>query len=83
MLELNDLTVQDERGLTVVDHVSLTVHSGEIVALAGVQGNGQTELTEAVTGLRTRGQRLDPARRAGPYARQSPAGATGRDRQHP
>jgi general nucleoside transport system ATP-binding protein len=53
VLELKDVTVQDERGLTVVDHVSLTVHSGEIVALAGVQGNGQTELAEAVTGLRT------------------------------
>jgi general nucleoside transport system ATP-binding protein len=52
VLELKDLTVHDERGLTVVDHVSLTVRSGEIVALAGVQGNGQTELAEAVTGLR-------------------------------
>jgi len=52
VLELKDVTVQDDRGLTVVDHVSLTVHSGEIVALAGVQGNGQTELAEAVTGLR-------------------------------
>jgi simple sugar transport system ATP-binding protein len=52
VLELKDLTVEDERGLTVVDHVSLTVRSGEIVALAGVQGNGQTELAEAVTGLR-------------------------------
>ncbi len=37
--------------MTVVDHVSLTVRAGEIVALAGVQGNGQTELTEAITGL--------------------------------
>ena len=53
VLELNDLTVQDERGLTVVDHVSLTIRAGEIVALAGVQGNGQTELAEAVTGLRS------------------------------
>jgi ABC-type uncharacterized transport system ATPase subunit len=35
----------------VVDHVSLTVRSGEVVAVAGVQGNGQTELAEAVTGL--------------------------------
>ena len=41
----------DERGLTVVDHVSLAVRSGEVVAIAGVQGNGQTELTEAITGL--------------------------------
>jgi ABC-type uncharacterized transport system ATPase subunit len=51
VLELGDLTVRDERGLTVVDRVSLTVRSGEIVAVAGVQGNGQTELAEAVTGL--------------------------------
>jgi ABC-type uncharacterized transport system ATPase subunit len=52
VLELEDLTVQDDRGLTVVDHVSFTVRAGEVVALAGVQGNGQTELAEAVTGLR-------------------------------
>ncbi|MGH9091595.1 MAG: ABC transporter ATP-binding protein, partial [Acidimicrobiales bacterium] len=52
VLSLKDLTVVDDRGLTVVDHVSLDVRSGEIVALAGVQGNGQTELAEAVTGLR-------------------------------
>ena len=44
--------MQDDRGLTVVDHVSLTVRAGEVVALAGVQGNGQTELAEAVTRLR-------------------------------
>jgi simple sugar transport system ATP-binding protein len=52
VLELVDLTVVDERGVTVVDHVSLDVRAGEIVALAGVQGNGQTELAEAITGLR-------------------------------
>jgi ABC-type uncharacterized transport system ATPase subunit len=52
VLELEDLTVQDDRGLTAVDRVSLTVRAGEVVALAGVQGNGQTELVEAVTGLR-------------------------------
>jgi simple sugar transport system ATP-binding protein len=52
VLELKDLTVKDDRGLTVVDHVSLTVRAGEVVALAGVQGNGQTELAEAVTCLR-------------------------------
>jgi simple sugar transport system ATP-binding protein len=52
VLELEDRTVRDDRGLTVVDHVSLTVRAGEVVALAGVQGNGQTELAEAVTCLR-------------------------------
>ena len=53
VLELDDLTVEDERGLTVVDHFSLTVRAGEVVAVAGVQGNGQTELAEAITGLRS------------------------------
>jgi simple sugar transport system ATP-binding protein len=52
VLELDDLTVTDDRGLTVVDGVSLTVRAGEVVAVAGVQGNGQTELAEAVTRLR-------------------------------
>jgi len=52
VLELRGLTVVDDRGLTVVDHVDLDVCAGEIVALAGVQGNGQTELVESIAGLR-------------------------------
>jgi simple sugar transport system ATP-binding protein len=52
VLQLSDLTVADERDLTAVDGVDLEVRAGEIVALAGVQGNGQTELVEAITGLR-------------------------------
>ncbi|MGH9210374.1 MAG: ABC transporter ATP-binding protein [Acidimicrobiales bacterium] len=51
-LEVTDLTVVDDRRHTVVDQVSFEVRAGEIVALAGVQGNGQTELIEALTGLR-------------------------------
>jgi general nucleoside transport system ATP-binding protein len=53
VLELQDLHVRDDRGLPAVQGVDLTVHAGEIVALAGVDGNGQSELVEAVTGLRT------------------------------
>ncbi|MDO5700926.1 MAG: ABC transporter ATP-binding protein [Bowdeniella nasicola] len=49
---VRDLTVLDSLGRAVVDDVSLTVHAGEIVAVAGVQGNGQTELAEAILGLR-------------------------------
>ncbi len=51
VLAVEDLTVEDARGLTVVDHVSFEVRGGEILALAGVQGNGQTEIEEALCGL--------------------------------
>ncbi|HEX3824995.1 MAG TPA: ABC transporter ATP-binding protein [Mycobacteriales bacterium] len=51
VLELSGLTLADDRGVTTVDHVDLTVRAGEIVALAGVQGNGQTELSESLLGL--------------------------------
>ena len=52
VLEIRDLVVRDERGHAAVDHLSLTVRAGEIVAIAGVNGNGQSELAEAITGLR-------------------------------
>ena len=52
VLEVRDLDVRDDRGLPAVRGLSLTVHAGEIVALAGVDGNGQSELVEAITGLR-------------------------------
>ncbi len=51
-LAVTDLFVQDDRGLTAVKGVSFEVRAGEILAFAGVQGNGQTELVEALTGLR-------------------------------
>ncbi|HXF37145.1 MAG TPA: ABC transporter ATP-binding protein [Actinomycetota bacterium] len=52
VLEVRDLVVRDDREQVAVDGVSLEVRAGEIVCVAGVQGNGQTELVEAVTGLR-------------------------------
>ncbi|GIG53549.1 ABC transporter ATP-binding protein [Demequina activiva] len=52
MLEISNLTVIDPATqLTVLDSVSLEVRRGEILAVAGVQGNGQTELAEAILGL--------------------------------
>ncbi|GAA4906629.1 nucleoside ABC transporter ATP-binding protein [Stackebrandtia albiflava] len=51
VLEISDLTVADDRGTHAVDGLSLTVRSGEIVGVAGVQGNGQTELAEAIMAL--------------------------------
>ncbi len=50
-LVVEGLTVIDPRGQVTVNDVSFEVHGGEILAIAGVQGNGQTELTEALVGL--------------------------------
>lgn len=52
ILVVDELEVVDDRGHLVVDGVSLEVRAGEILAVAGVQGNGQTELIEAITGMR-------------------------------
>jgi simple sugar transport system ATP-binding protein len=52
LLEVRNLHVNDERGLPAVRDVSLVVRAGEIVGIAGVEGNGQSELIEAITGLR-------------------------------
>jgi simple sugar transport system ATP-binding protein len=58
VLDVRDLRVVDDTGVVLVDDVSFSVRGGEIYAIAGVQGNGQTEVTEALVALRapTRGQ---------------------------
>jgi len=52
VLEVSELEVEDDRGLPAVRGLSLQVRAGEIVGIAGVDGNGQAELVEAITGLR-------------------------------
>ncbi|MDP2182472.1 MAG: ABC transporter ATP-binding protein [Actinomycetota bacterium] len=52
VLEVDGLTVDDDRGLEAVRGVSFTVCAGEIVAIAGVSGNGQAQLVESIVGLR-------------------------------
>jgi simple sugar transport system ATP-binding protein len=52
LLEVRDLDVRDDRGLSAVRGVSLDVRAGEIVGVAGVDANGQSELIEAIMGLR-------------------------------
>ncbi len=52
LLRVDDLHVTDERGLEKVRGISFEVHGGEIVGIAGVDGNGQTELIDAIAGLR-------------------------------
>jgi simple sugar transport system ATP-binding protein len=52
VLSVEDLVVLDERRQVAVDGISFDVRAGEVLGVAGVQGNGQTELVEALTGLR-------------------------------
>ncbi|MFD3259113.1 ABC transporter ATP-binding protein [Paenibacillus lentus] len=52
LLEVKDLVVESGKGKNAVDGLSFSVRAGEIVGIAGVDGNGQTELIEAITGMR-------------------------------
>ncbi|HVD42136.1 MAG TPA: ABC transporter ATP-binding protein [Gaiellaceae bacterium] len=52
LLEVEDLLVRDDRGLEAVRGITFDVRAGEIVGIAGVDGNGQSELIDALTGLR-------------------------------
>jgi len=52
VLEVKGLSAAGRKGTKVLDDVDVTVRSGEVLGIAGVQGNGQTELVEVVTGLR-------------------------------
>lgn len=51
VLEVNDLTVLAESGKPTVDHVSFKIRAGEILGIAGVEGNGQSELLDALLGI--------------------------------
>lgn len=52
VLSIKDIVVKSDRDTIALDHLSLDIKSGEIVGLAGVSGNGQRELAEAINGLR-------------------------------
>ncbi len=53
VLRLEGVCARSNRGLPALDHLDLAVHPGEIVGVAGVEGNGQTELIEVIAGLRS------------------------------
>ena len=69
LLQVEDLQVYDDRGIEKVRGVSFEVRAGEIVALAGIDGNGQTELIDGLTGLRGVERRLGARRREGRHDR--------------
>lgn len=52
VLQISDLVVNENRGVPAVKELSLNVRAGEIVGIAGIDGNGQSELIQAITGLR-------------------------------
>lgn len=52
LVVIDDLLIKNDKGLVAVDEVSFTIREGEVLGIAGVEGNGQTELIEAITGLR-------------------------------
>lgn len=52
VLDINDLVVNENRGVPAVKNLNLNVRAGEIVGIAGIDGNGQSELIQAITGLR-------------------------------
>ncbi len=62
ILEVDGLRVEDATGRAVVDGISFEVRGGEIVGIAGVQGNGQTQLCEVMLGLQPVKARHDPRR---------------------
>src|SRR5699024_6590306 len=52
VLDIKDVVIKDNRDLDIVKELSLEVYSGEILGIAGIDGNGQSELIEGITGLR-------------------------------
>ncbi|WP_077211684.1 ABC transporter ATP-binding protein [Bacillus dakarensis] len=52
LLEVNELTIKEKQEKPLLDRISLSVRRGEIVGIAGVSGNGQSELLQAISGLR-------------------------------
>ncbi|MDO4500060.1 MAG: ABC transporter ATP-binding protein [Erysipelotrichaceae bacterium] len=52
IMNCKDLAAKDDRGVQTLNHVDLTIHKGEIVGIAGVEGNGQEELAQVLAGVR-------------------------------
>ena len=83
LLTVRDLVVHDSRGLEAVREASFEIRAGEIVGLAGVDGNGQSELVEALTGLVKPTRRQHRRRRPRDSRPRRPGQLRGRRGPHP
>ena len=83
VLSVRDLWVRDDRGLDAVRGLSLDVRAGEIVGIAGVDGNGQSELIQALAGMRVPARGPHRAARRRRDAREPARGLGRRRRAHP
>ncbi len=72
VLTVRDLTVLSADGRTLLDSIDFTIHRGEVVGIAGVEGNGQSELVEAIMGMRPAAVGCRRARRAGRHGLDHP-----------
>ena len=82
-LEARDLVVRDDRGVARVDDVSFALREGEILGVAGVAGNGQSELLEALAGIRPLSVGRDPDRRRAAAAGAAQSARRAADRRRP
>ena len=83
LLGVEDLQVFDDRGIEKVRGISFEVRAGEIVGIAGIDGNGQTELIDAMTGLRRVDGGTVRRRRTGRHERRRPGALRLGSRPHP
>ena len=82
LLELTGVDLVDDRGRHLLRDIGLTIHRGEVLGIAGVEGNGQAELVETIMGMR-KAHRPDHARGPRHLRVGHPRSARGRDRLHP
>ncbi len=83
LLSVRDIELQDAFGRVELADISFDIHAGEVLGIAGVEGNGQTELVETLVGMRHPVRGNVPARRGRHHQLVDPRPPRGRDRLHP
>ncbi len=83
LLDVKDLSLLSEEGRRVLEGINFQVHKGEIVGVAGVEGNGQGALVDSIIGLAPNRDRRGRARRRDHQRASGPRASRRRDRAHP